>query len=181
MVNMKLALFAVLATAATFVIADDPEVPATVPGNSTETSTNSTIPATNGTATNGTATDGTATNGTETPEPSGGSTRRRRQICEYGCPEWDCASHPFDMRTNATDTFTCSYASAGTCDYRMTGGVISKDNDFGQCHGAAVPLTAGCSAGQSTNGGVEKRKQKRGTHRSSRDIQFDALVKRLGL
>ncbi|EJD37027.1 hypothetical protein AURDEDRAFT_129756 [Auricularia subglabra TFB-10046 SS5] len=189
MVNMKLALFAVLAVAATFVAADDVETPAnnsTAPGNGTTLDDgaggNSTLP-TNGTATNGTATNGTATNGTETPEPTGGSTRRRREACEYKCPESDRASQPRAMRalllrTVSDGTLTCTYDS-GSCTYSSTGVLIS-DEDAGQCPGGAPSTVYGCMAGQSNNGGVEKRKLKRG-RRSSREIQFDALVKRLGL
>ncbi|EJD37026.1 hypothetical protein AURDEDRAFT_173977 [Auricularia subglabra TFB-10046 SS5] len=180
MVNMKLALFAVLAVAATFVAADETETPG---NNGTAldegTGGNSTLP-TNGTATNGTATNGTATNGTETPEPTGGSTRRSLKECKYKCPESDLASHPLSLFTPGDSTFTCTYGDSRPCTYQKNCGTLSSENDAGRCPGGATPTVYGCMPGDSNNGGDVKPKLKRG-RRSSREIQFDALVKRLGL
>lgn len=186
MVNMKLALFAVLAVAATLVAADDEPANngTTGGGNGTiiddgtggnGTSTNGT--ATNGTATNGT-TNGTATNTTDPPESSGGSTRRSLAMCEYDCPSINRVAQLLDLRTDGGDTFTCTYPS-GPCTYQTESGVLSS-GDADSCRGAAWSTVAGCIAGNSNNGGVEKPKLKRGSRRSSREIQFEALAKRLG-
>lgn len=207
--NAKFALLAVLAASAMLVaaedtpanngtVADTPATNGTVADTPSNNGTVADTPANNGTvadtpSNNGTVSDtpGTnsttpATNGTssapETPQPSGGtSTRRALQDCQYACPSDDQASEALKSSTDSADGeyFVCAYAS-GACTYQMATGVLNADLNNGECRSGAVPLIAGCTPGDANNGGVLKTRARR-HRRSSREIQYEALARRLML